>query len=238
MTMKNDFSRSRALPWVLAIAVVLCVITTVATMGIVWWMRSRGPLGTNAATASRPGSMANWSPAMFSSQAPDGVRKTSEKSWSVKGGRAFMNVRRKDDETLEVRFVYPFDFLSPETTTLVQTRWNLREVEKQADALAITPEQIASLKAVSPATDMPVSTPDKERLRSMFEDYLSAKNAAGEKALVEAVAELDANYYDRTIQRIDGIAEKVKSILSPEQLAALSEIRNRPRPAKTVKPAR
>jgi hypothetical protein len=169
------------------------------------------------------------------------VRQTSGKSWSVKGGRAFMNVRRKDDETLELRFVYPFDFLSPETVMLVQTRWNLRDIEKQSDALNITPEQIASLKAISPATDMPVSTPDKERLRSLFEDYLSAKDAAGEKALVKAVAELDTKYYEHAIQRIESIAENVKSILNQDQLTVLSERQqslNRPNAPKTVKPAR
>ena len=143
-----------------------------------------------------------------------------------------MNVRRKDDGALELRFVYPFDFLSPDTVMLVRTRWDLREIEKQADALNITPEQIASLKAISPATDMPVSAPDKERLASLFEDYLSASDPAAEKTLVESVVELDAKYYERTIARIEGIAEKVKTILNPDQLAALSERhqnRNNPR---------
>jgi hypothetical protein len=195
-------------------------------------MRSRSSTGANAPTAARPGVAANWSPATFSSSVPDGVRQTSDKSWSVKGGRAFMNVRRKDDQTLELRFVYPFDLLSPDTVMLVHTRWDLRQLEKHPDVLNITPEQIASIKAISPATDMPVSTPDKERLRSLFEDYLSANDSAAEKALVDSVTELDAKYYERTIQRIEGIAEKVKTILNPDQFTALSERhqnRNNPR---------
>jgi hypothetical protein len=63
----------------------------------------------------------------------------------------------------------------------------------------------------------------RQRLRTLFDDYLSAKDAAAEKALVDAVAEIDKNYYDRTRERIDGIAEKVKGILTAGQLAALSK---------------
>ena len=144
-----------------------------------------------------------------------------------------MNVHRKDDETLELRFVYPFDFLFPETVALVQMRWNTREIENRADALNITPEQIASLKAISPATDMPVSAPDKERLRSLFADYLLSPDTSREEALVEAVADLDTKYYERTIARIEDIAEKMRNILTPDQLTALSERnqnRNNPDP--------
>ena len=151
-----------------------------------------------------------------------------------------MNVRRKDDESLDLRFVYPFDFLPPETVTLVQTRWNLRNIEKEADALNITPEQIESLKAISPVTDMPVSAPEKERLRSLFEDFLSARDVSTEKALVDAVTELDTRYYERTVERIETIAEKVKGVLNEEQFTILFERyhnRNNPRPAKTNTPA-
>jgi len=55
-------------------------------------------------------------------------------------------------------------------------------------------------------------------LRAVFEDYLSAKDAATEKALVDALTEIDNTYYDQTRDRID-----VKSILNQEQLAVLSD---------------
>jgi hypothetical protein len=44
---------------------------------------------------------ANWSRASFSLKTADGLRQTSGSSWSVKGGRAFMQVRRQDDGSLE-----------------------------------------------------------------------------------------------------------------------------------------
>jgi hypothetical protein len=225
MNANKEFSRERVLRWTLAGVVGLCLLTTVATIGVIWWMRSRPSTKATAASAPRPSSTANWSPATFSNQASDGVRQTSEKSWSIKGGRAFMQVRQKEDDSFELRFVYPFnDFLPPETVTLVRTRWGLSQVEKLADGLSITPEQLAALKAVSPATDIPVATPDRQRLRGLFDDYMAAEDkAAAEKALAEAVAGLDATYYDRTRERIDAIAEKVKSIFNEDQLAALSK---------------
>jgi hypothetical protein len=228
MNAQSDLTQKRILRWVLAGAVVLLFISIITTVAVLWWMRrdaASQSSANGAPAASAPTPMANWSPATFNATADNGIRETSDKSWSVKGGRAFMNVRRKDDDSFEVRFVYPFDFLPRDTVALVQTRWDVREVEKQADALNITADQIAALKAVSPATDMPVSAPDKERLRSLFEDYISAKDPAAEKALLEAVADLDAKYYDPTIARIEGIAEKVKSIFNQEQLTALFERR-------------
>jgi hypothetical protein len=229
MNTETDRSQKRMLHWTLGIALALLLLTTAATVvtvGVFWWMRKDSR--SNAAIAPEPPiptAAGNWSRGTFTAQANSGIRQTSDKSWSVKGGRAFMNVRRKDDDSLELRFVYPFDgdLLSKETVTLVRARWGAGEVAKLAGELNITPEQLAELKAVSPATDIPVSGADKQRLRTLFEDYLSAQDAAAEKALVEAVTGIDNTYYDQTRERIDGIAQKVKSIFNPEQLAALSE---------------
>jgi len=60
-------------------------------------------------------------------------------------------------------------------------------------------------------------------LRAVFEDYLSAKDAATEKALVDALTEIENTYNDQTRDRIDGLAEQVKSIFNQEQLAVLSD---------------
>jgi hypothetical protein len=216
----------KILLWSVIVAAALSVVATVVVGWYVW--RSRKHAQTMTASEGgqpKPNTMANWSPATFSSAAPEAVRQTSDKSWSVKGGRAFMQVRRKSDESLEVRFVYPFDdFLSPESISLVQMRWRLSSVEKAADSLSITAEQLAALKAVSPATDMPVKTPEKERLRGLFEDYLAATDkSAAEKALIGGVTKLDAAYYDQTRDRAQAIADKVKAIFTPEQLTSLSE---------------
>jgi hypothetical protein len=166
---------------------------------------------------------ANWSPASFTAKAADGLRQTSDSSWSVKGGRAFMQVRRLNDGSLELRFVYPFDgWLPEETIALLRTRWSLGPTEPLVEQLKITPEQLAQLMAVSPATDIPVSTADREELHALFNDYLAATDKpAAEKALVAAVVALDVKYYDRTMQLVESIATEVKQIFTEEQRAGL-----------------
>jgi len=223
MTVESNHSQKRILQWALGISAVLLLFTTMATIGVLWRMRKDSQTAVPAPQV--PTAAANWSSATFTAKADDGVRQTSDKSWSVKGGSAIMNVRRKDDDSLELRFVYPFDgdWLPKETVMLVRTRWGLNDVAKLADELSITPEQLADLKAVSPATDMPVPSTEKRRLRALFEDYLTAKDAATEHAVIAALVDLDNTYYEQTRERIEAIAQQVKSIFNPEQLAALSQ---------------
>ena len=223
MNTESNNSQKRILQWTLGIAAVLLLFTTMATVAVLWRLRTGSH--TNATPPPAPTPAANWSRATFTANADSGVRQTSDKSWSVKGGRAFMNVRRKDDGSLELRFVYPFDggLLPKEDITLVRTRWGMNEVAKLAGELNITPEQLADLKAVPAATDIPVSRSEKRRLHALFEDYLAAPDASSEKALVDAVTEIDNQYYESTRDRIGAIAQQVKGIFNEEQLAALSE---------------
>ena len=224
MNSDDNKTQKRMIRWGLGIALGLLFFTTLATIGAVWWMRQTSAARARAAAAQAPTPAANWSRANFTAHADDGVRQTSDKSWSIKGGRAFTNVRRKDDDSLELRFVYPFDgdLLPAETVALVRMRWGQAEVAKLADELNITPEQLDALKLVSPSTDIPVSSPDKEQIRALFEDYLMNKDATTEKALVDAVRAIDKKYYDRAVERIDRIAASVKTIFDEDQLAALS----------------
>lgn len=224
MHSEDNRTQKRILRWVLGIALGLLVFSTLISVGVIWWMRNASAAQPVASVAPAPTPAANWSRANFTVHADAGVRQTSDKSWSIKGGRAFTNLRRKDDDSLELRFVYPFDgdFLPAETVTMVRLRWGQAEVAKLAGELNITPEQLDALKAVSPATDIPVSSADKEQIRALFEEYLANKDAATEKALVDAVTEIDKKYYDRTCDRIDRIAASVKTIFDQDQLAALS----------------
>jgi hypothetical protein len=221
-----------ALAVVAAIAFILLGIVGVAAFSY-FFLRSRQAAPSAPPAVKVEGARANWSPATFSVHAADGLYQTSKVSWSIKGGRAFMQVRRKEDDSLELRFVYPFDDLFPtETITMLRTRWGLAQVEKLADSLKITPEQLTELRGVSPATDIPVAASDRRQLRTLFDEYLSADDkAAAEKALVEAVASLDAHYYEPTRQLVEDIAAQVKQIFDADQLEILTE-RFAPPPAR------
>jgi hypothetical protein len=225
MTTDNNTHRRRLWRWGIAVTVFLFLVGNAAIIGGFLWLRSKRAASENASEKAKSNqAMGNWSRASFSIHAADGVHRTSANSWSVKGGRAFMQVRGKEDGSLELRFAYPFNDLVPaETIALVQTRWRLSQVEKMAGELAITPEQLAALKAVSPATDIPVPALERQQLHELFKDYLSGEErSAAEQALIEAVTAIDTNYYERTRERIDGIAETVKRIFNEDQLTALS----------------
>src|SRR3954467_8289360 len=87
-------------------------------------------------------SPANFDKKVFNAAAPDAFRKTSENSWSVKGGRLFMQVHRNQAGTLVVRFVYPYeDFLPRDTVAMLSPPWIMTETYKLMDELQITSEQ-------------------------------------------------------------------------------------------------
>lgn len=225
-------ARGRLARWAVGLAAL--VVLVLLTLAGRWAFRAcrelvapPEPVTETAAPPSAPkteDARANWSRASFTLKTADGLRQTSDNSWSVKGGRAFMQVRRQDGGSLEFRFVYPFhDMLPGETRALLRTRWFLGPTEPLVGQLNITPEQLGQLKAISPATDIPVESADRTQLSVRFDDYLSALDKpAAEKALVEAVADMDAKYYDRTVQLVENIATQVKQIFTEEQWAGLS----------------
>lgn len=228
-------SRKRIVLWIVGAAVAAPII--LVTGAVIIYFVFFGNRRHISPTTQRPAPIngaANWSPATFSLATADGVHQNSENSWSIKGGRAFMQVHRKDDDSLQFRFAYPFgDFLSPETQASLRVRWSLGEVQKLAAPLNITPEQLEELKAVSPATDMPVSKDERQQLRELFDDYLSTNDKpAAEKALVEAVTALDTKYYDQTINLVDNMTAMVRQIFDENQWQELSNRFSPPR-AKT-----
>ena len=109
-----------------------------------------------------------------------------------------------------------------ETNALLRTRWSLGSSESLVRKLNITPEQLGQLKAVSPATDIPVTSADRQSLKALFDDYLAAADKpVAEKALVEAVVALDAKYYDPTMQMVGSLAAQVRQIFTEEQWSGL-----------------
>lgn len=108
------------------------------------------------------------------------------------------------------------------TNALLRTRWSLGPTEPLVGQLNIAPEQLRQLQAISPATDIPIESVDRQELSALFNDYLSATDKpAVEKALVEAIVALDAKYSDRTMELVD-TAPQVRQIFTEEQWAGPS----------------
>ena len=218
--------RKRNVLWIVALAVGL-PFALMAGAWIIYLTRpgqlpkTADPIKTQRAPV---GDAANWSRATFSADTADGVRQSSDKSWSIKGGRAFAQIHRKDDDSLQIRFAYPFgDFLPAETQALLRIRWSDREVEKLSASLEITPEQLDQLRAISPATDIPVTNFDRQELRELFDVYLAAADKAdAEKVLIQAVTAIDEEYYELTMQKVHRLTGEVRQIFDDNQWLGLS----------------
>ncbi len=219
--------------WAAGVAAVVMIVITVAVCWRIFaGIRAKyarpeqdgSPIGLPPA-AQPAEDQANWSRARFTVKAGDGVRQTSRTSWSVKGGRAFMQVRDQGDGSQELRFVYPFDdWLPGETIALCRTRWSLDRAEPIVGQLNITPEQLARLQTVPPSTDIPVESGDRQQLSGLFNDYLSASDKpAAEAALVEALVAMDGKYYERTMQIVENMATLVRQVFTDEQWAGLAK---------------
>jgi hypothetical protein len=98
--------------WAVGLAVLVALgVLVLLTLAGRWAFRAYRELVTppepvteTAAPPSAPkteDARANWSRASFTLKTADGLRQTSDNSWSVKGGRAFMQVRRQDGGSLE-----------------------------------------------------------------------------------------------------------------------------------------
>ncbi len=175
---------------------------------------------------------ANFDKNIFRLAAPDGVRKTSDSSWSVKGGRLFMQVRRDQTGKLVVRYVYPYeDFVPKDTLAMLRTRWIMTETVKLMDELQITPEQWEKLSALKLNTDTQIPAAERKKLVALFEEAMAAmsKNetvngglpSVAEEKLTDFLRELDEKYYDTTIAGANRLAEDVKALFTETQYAGL-----------------
>jgi hypothetical protein len=175
---------------------------------------------------------ANWDKNFFNLTSPDAFHKTSDNSWSIKGGRLFMQVHRDKTSKLVVRFVYPFEeFLPKDTLAMLRTRWTTWETHKLIDDLKITLEQWEKLQAVDPDTDTQISRADRQTMMDLFDEALTAFNqnktingglpTVPEEKLTDALHDLDQKYYQPTLDRVTATANQVKSIFTDLQYTGL-----------------
>ena len=177
-------------------------------------------------------SPANFDKKVFNLNNPDAVRKTSDNSWSIKGGRLFMQVYRNAGGAFIVRFVYPYeDFLPKDTVAMLRTRWIMTETYKLMDELAITPEQWEKLSALKLNTDTQISAEDRRKIMALFKEAIAARQnnetinggqpTVSEEKLADFLRELDEKYYDTTIARANQLAADVKAIFTDLQFTGL-----------------
>jgi hypothetical protein len=203
--------------------------TTTGTTGTIT-VATSGNL-TPAKTFVDP-SPANFDKKIFNLNNSDALRKTSENSWSVKGGRLFMQVHRNAAGALVVRFVYPYeDFLPKDTVAMLRTRWIMTETYKLMDELAITPEQWEKLSTLKLNTDTQILAEDRRKIMALFKEAIAAmpndktieggQPAVAQEKLTDFLRELDEKYYDTTTARANKLAADVKAIFTDLQFTGL-----------------
>ena len=175
---------------------------------------------------------ANWDKTFFNLKSADALRKTSDSSWSVKGGRLFMQIHRDKTGKLVVRFVYPFEEMLPkDTIAMLRSRWTPWETHKLIDELKITDDQWKKFMAIDPNTDTKISKADYQTIMGLFEEAVTAfkRNnifdgglpAVAEEKLTDAVRDLDQKYYQASFDKANSMADEVKAIFTDVQYAGL-----------------
>jgi hypothetical protein len=175
---------------------------------------------------------ANWDKKFFNLKSPDALRKTSDSSWSVKGGRLFMQVHRDKTRKLVVRFVYPFEEMLPkDTLAMLRSRWTPWETHKLVDELQISAAQWETFMAVDPNTDTQISAADRKTIMTLFNDAVKAFNqnetvngglpTVPEEKLTDYLRDLDQKYYQVTFDKANRAANEVKSIFTDLQYTGL-----------------
>ena len=175
---------------------------------------------------------ANWDKKFFNLKSEEKLRKTSHDSWSVKGGRLFMQVHRDKTGKLVVRFVYPFEEMLPkDTLAMLRSRWTPWETHKLIDDLQITTDQWQKFMAIDPNTDTPISAADRKTIMALFDDAAKAFNqnetvnggqpTVPEEKLTDFLRDLDQKYYQSTFDKANAVANEVKSIFTDLQYTGL-----------------
>ncbi|MGH7179519.1 MAG: hypothetical protein ACREJC_19240 [Tepidisphaeraceae bacterium] len=148
---------------------------------------------------------------------PDGVRATGG-SYTVKSGDAMMRASKSSKGEWSYGFWYDSaDFTPPDQAALFTARYQSRSLDLSVD-------QIKQLEAIPQRGGMAVSNDDREKLANLFQKYL-ASDASGkpsaEEALIAALGEVSQRSLDPTRAEMSARADKIRSILTPDQLAKL-----------------
>ncbi len=167
---------------------------------------------------------------LFGQQAPqapqvprDGVRVRPNDSYLVRSGAYTLNANKSaKDGTWSLRFTTDRnDILTAEQDAAFTARWRFTHDSAYAKSLGVTPEQIAKLGEIPGKGGLIIGQAERDRLQHLIEAHAAAP-APKEKeqaALVAALAEIGEGSIEPTRKDLLDRVEKVRAILTPEQLA-------------------
>jgi Spy/CpxP family protein refolding chaperone len=203
----------------------LAVVVAAPLIGFAVWKRSSGPANNvvfDIGPVGRDGMRGMMRRNTLTE--PDGVQKLADNSYRVRGGGAILTVDSRPGAALEMVYDAREDLLTPEQTELLSIRRRLTLDRQMARSLNITEQQMNQLRDLGPPRSMLMTDADRARLQKLWEDWVrAADKKPAEQALIEGMREIAQQSLERTRANNRERAEKVKSILSPEQLEKMRQ---------------
>ncbi len=157
----------------------------------------------------------------LTAQSPDGVASLGNRQWNAKSGDVLLSARGLGNETRITLSYLRGDVPDDQQRMLLLARRRLAFDPGIREALEITPEQIEKLRAVSGFSGIGLTDAETDRVRDAWQAYLSARGDARDPAqanLLALLRELGAAKLDDTRQAIATRTERIRAILTPEQL--------------------
>jgi hypothetical protein len=149
----------------------------------------------------------------------DGVRKSGDNSYSIRSGDTTMYASRPNGKAAwKLSFGYATaKFTSPDQPALLAAKYTSK-------ALGLSDEQLKQLNALPAFGGMTLDASDRARLESLWTAYIDADEKGkpdAEKALVQTLDEVGKKSLEPTRAAINAHVDKIRAILTPEQIAKL-----------------
>jgi hypothetical protein len=154
---------------------------------------------------------------------PDGVIvRTAGSRYDVNSGPYRLNATKSRDGKWNVRLTTTRnDLLTPEQDAAFAARWRVTHDSAYAKSLSITPDQLKQLGDIPGKGGLMVADADQEQLRALMDAYVAAaapREAQGAE-LTRAVGAIGGRSAETTRQDLLQRVDRIKSILTAEQLA-------------------
>ena len=204
----------KALPVWASILLIMGALGSAA--GVVYWYFKTGPLAGETVVLDRG--------------PEDGVKTlVADKNWRAVSGNAVLRVTRDRKGELQAAFDFlHYDFLAPEQFAILNNGRRLAIDSAMAQDIGVTDQQLAKLReGVRHGFKIEIADADKQRLLSLFKDYLGASGSSRdsrETALLRAMEEIGDRTAAAAHQAGADAAARIHSALTPQQWQKFDQI--------------
>lgn len=147
--------------------------------------------------------------------------------WEIKGGRTRVTVMKFNNRTRINADSLDPTFITAEARQLLALRARGANEDAVAKHLKLTDDQRKALNAIPRGAGYTITDPLRQTLERLFAEWETAaegEKAAKADALTKAVRELEAEQAEKTKAELASRAQKVKEIVTEEQIKAFADM--------------